>query len=677
MRPSLWLILTSIPFIPVWGQPLPQGANPQWAWLQQIGGLGYENVVDMAPSPDGGVVLLGTYEDRKALRLPSRDGRTREIPVSAVNHPLDATSMWLARYRADGSLHWSARGLAEQGFSVRDLHTDAQGNILVCGQYRGQMWLHPGVGEVYSLTIDRMWLISSGGSKLVYNPFVAKFSPEGKLLWFRTGFAREDATAFQVLSDQAGNVYARLYNVRNSLSLSKYSILPDRGPDGYNTRDNVDNHTVVVVKYSPAGEEQWVMYGGGSIGIKEMQVSSDGRVSMIGQMSYKIRLFHTDGSRWRYDFPPTHPTHPCEIRLDPDGRVIALDTTVAGMDKNLGILKTVRDRAGDRYLLFQGTRNGTIWPPMYQFTWQGQTYQSQRDHLYLAKVSADGSPLWLVRFSGKQDGTDLESRPYDLVLDAQQQPIVAGWFHRRMQITTPEGGEAGMLSCPMGFSLFVARFTAEGKLLHAEPAGTACFQGIESLPRLSLAPGQDSSFWVCGQVNRATKVGGYALAPVGQGRIAPGDTELCFDYPDVFLAKYGTRPDPPLVPADTAVQDTQPLAVAPPQTASPPAPPLVASAPVASDSALVLVATLPLDLLLFPNPVTQQQRSLSTVLTLTEATTLRWEITDLAGRVLLQRESRCSGACTEEFSFEGLPAGVYTLTVRSRSQQATRRVVVL
>lgn len=669
----VWLLIGLL-FSLVWGQPLPQEAGQKWAWLQQVGGLGYENIVDMAPSPDGGVVLLGTYEDRKSLRLPSRDGRAREIPASGVNHPLDATSMWLARYRADGSLHWSARGLAEQGFSVRDLHTDAQGNVLVCGQYRGQMWLHPGVGEVYSLAIDRIWLINSGGSALVYNPFVAKFSPDGRLLWFRTGFAREDATAFQVLTDGAGNVYARLYNVRNSLSLSKFSILPDRGPNGYPTADNVDNHTVVVVKYSPAGEEQWVTYGGGSIGIKEMQVSPDGRVSMIGQMSYKIRLFHTDGSRWRYDFPPTLPTRPCELRLDADGRVIALDTAVAGLGPNLGILKTVYDRAGDRYLLFQGTRNGNIWPPMYQFFWQGQTYQSQRDRLYLAKVAADGSPRWLVRFYGNQDGNDLESRPYDLVLDAQQQPIVAGWFFRRMQISAPVGGEAGMLVSPMGFSQFVARFTAEGKLLHADLAGTSCFRSIESLPRLSLAPSPDSSFWVCGQINRATQVGGYALVPVGKGQINPGDTELCFDYPDVFFAKYGTRPEPPL---DTAVQDTQPLAAAPPQTASPPVPAVAASAPVASDSALVLVAALPLDLLLFPNPVTQQQRSLSAVLTLSETTTLHWEITDLAGRVLLQRESRCSGACTEEFSFEGLPAGVYTLTVRSRSQQATRRVVVL
>lgn len=74
--------------------------------------------------------------------------------------------------------------------------SDADGNLIVCGNFNGTMDFDPGV-NAHELT-------ATGG----YNSFIQKLDGNGNLLWVNQGFDAGDVTVSEIVVDGEGNIYA-------------------------------------------------------------------------------------------------------------------------------------------------------------------------------------------------------------------------------------------------------------------------------------------------------------------------------------------------------------------------------------------------------------------------------------------------------------------------------------
>jgi hypothetical protein len=118
---------------------------------------------------------------------------------------------------------------------VRCINLDAQGNILLTGEFAG----------------DAMW----GDQKITSNGdmdfFVAKLDPQGKPLWVHNGGGTKVDRGYGVAADAAGNVYVTGHSQGTDANFSGQSI------------PNAGDYDVFTAKYDPSGKLLWIKTQGG------------------------------------------------------------------------------------------------------------------------------------------------------------------------------------------------------------------------------------------------------------------------------------------------------------------------------------------------------------------------------------------------------------------------------
>ncbi len=247
-------------------------SGPAWAQTAltlplRIGGAGADTVRDTAVDPRGNLIVTGTF--------------TRNVdfnPASAEDVLVAPTGadMFLAKYDANGRYLWAIRigGLGIE--TPRSVAADAQGNILVTGVFNGAVDFDPSsaVREATSRQEDI---------------FLAKYSPDGALLWLNVfGSALADES-FHLKLDAAGNVYLTGY-FQNSVDLDpqegRVAMIASQG-----------QKDLFLAKYSPAGDFLW----GFGIGFNFDEIgygiafNAAGNVILYGTFASRIVDFDPSG----------------------------------------------------------------------------------------------------------------------------------------------------------------------------------------------------------------------------------------------------------------------------------------------------------------------------------------------------------------------------------------------
>jgi putative Ig domain-containing protein len=131
-------------------------------------GSGFDFPVAMAKMPDGGFVVVGQMDLPKFYNTYTSHTSSRSMS-SLVRFGVDGTVLW--QYALRQTNDTTQGGVFYPGTShVYQIATDAQGNVFICG--------------------------NKGGNGITNNlivPFVAKFSPDGALLW-DNGFSKVTGT---------------------------------------------------------------------------------------------------------------------------------------------------------------------------------------------------------------------------------------------------------------------------------------------------------------------------------------------------------------------------------------------------------------------------------------------------------------------------------------------------
>ncbi len=217
----------------------------------------------MAGSFFSGMVAFGTYTLNK---------------VGAAN-------IFLVKYDSNGNVLWAknARGTSQ---SARKITCDMNGNVFVGGDYNGP-----------SCAFDTYTLTSTGNQ----NVFLAKYDPNGNVLWAKGSKGTNYDNGNSVSTDASGNSYLTGYFQSPSIIFGPYTL----------TNSGVGN--AFLTKFDPNGNILWAQCSTGSMSWSSGQgysISSDAAGntylggSFSGPVSFGATILNTVTIRyavWKFD----------------------------------------------------------------------------------------------------------------------------------------------------------------------------------------------------------------------------------------------------------------------------------------------------------------------------------------------------------------------------------------
>lgn len=233
-------------------------ADGNTAWSIRAGGSGSDRGLGITADGDGNIFVCGYFTGTASFG--------GGVSVAANAGSQDA---FTAKYGSDGALQWvRAGGSSGNSDRANAVAADAQGNVYVTGQFSGS--------AVFGTEV-----INSAGASA--DVFTAKYSPDGDLLWVRSGSGPSAARGLGITVDGQGAAY-----VCGTFS-------------GNITFENAYNTTILnalfVVKYNPDGSEAWMRYAGGSEQSIAYDITSDGnRVYLVGDCGQAISWPNTPGT---------------------------------------------------------------------------------------------------------------------------------------------------------------------------------------------------------------------------------------------------------------------------------------------------------------------------------------------------------------------------------------------
>jgi hypothetical protein len=296
---------------------------------------------------------LGTPEDDDGFPGVASDGSGNtflcvvfagSIAVGATNLVSNGTNdLWggqgynvaLAKYDPSGQVAWALRLGSRAGVDNPDLTVDATGNVLVIGNFEGTLEL-PGTNLVNEAARDT---------------FLAKFDPNGELLWAR----QSPADAWDVAVNSNGDSYVA-------------GVVWGSG--------------AFAARFDAAGNTLWQrQIGTGWAWASAVAVGLQGTVYLAGEI-----LCSPDGL----------PGAQCTslAKLAADGTTVWMRHVATAMSHERNDRAIAVDTSGSVYVAdsFAGlaTFDGVVLT---------NAYESGED-VYVAKYDADGRPLWVRQFGG-------------------------------------------------------------------------------------------------------------------------------------------------------------------------------------------------------------------------------------------------------------------------------------
>jgi hypothetical protein len=310
----------------------------------------------------------------------------------------------LLKVNSTGTLLWSKRFGGTLSDSIYGLATDADGNILLAGDFSG------------SITFGATTLTSSGNR----DGFVAKLDPSGTPLWaLKVGGTGND-TAFAVTVSPSGQI----------LVGGSFSLVSTFGTLSRTSAGGTDGFAMAV---SPAGIVQWATRFGGSANDSARAVTVD----VTGAACFAGNFAGTDATFGMEILASEGADDVFVTRLNAsDGSILNVKQCGgAGADAGLGL---AADPFGSLYL--SGSYSGTAY-------FDGHTLITpQGPDAFVAKLSVDGNFLWALAGGGVANDSATS-----IAVDRAGHVAVAGLFAQSAQIGSHEVTAGGLVD------LFVAR----------------------------------------------------------------------------------------------------------------------------------------------------------------------------------------------------------------------------
>ena len=449
----------------------PAGAAdppPDFLWARRAGGGQADAGRAIAVAPDGSIVVTGQFQGTSAFGPTSLTSAGEE-------------DMFVAKYDPAGNLLWARRagGSAfDQGLAIA---TDGVGNVLIAGFFQG------------TASFGSTNLNSSGES----DAFLAKYTPDGGLLWVRKAGGNGSDEAYGLAVDGAGHAYL-------TGSVTGPGVFGSLSAPAVGASNNV-----FVARCSAEGIFQWVRRAGGDADDQGTAIALDAATNIwiagrfAGSFTIGTTTFNGAGTSRAFDA--------FVAKYDQAGDFLwARQAGGTGTDSAHAI---AMDATGNAYVAGQIT--GTA-------SFSGTAVTGNGLDVFLAKYSAAGNLQWVRKAGGNNavygDGG------FGLALDPAGNPCLVGYFSGTASFGTTNVTTTGF------DDLFISQYDPSGSLLWLRRAG-----GINLDIGYALAADPAGHLYATGFFSDQATFGSTNLPASG-----PSPAR------DIFLAKLGTLRPPVL-----------------------------------------------------------------------------------------------------------------------------------
>ena len=254
-------------------------------WAARITGTGADIGQRVTTDSSDNVLVTGTYDSAVTIYNQGPSGAAG-VTFSVVG----GIDLFIAKYSPNGAVLWAAR-IAGPGTSenVRGIATDPSGNVFVTGHYNGNplTFYNQGPSGTAGTTLPLI-----GG----FDNFVAKYSPDGAVLWAAriAGTTTSNEFVNGIDTDSSGNVLVTGYY---TAAVTFY----DQGPSG------AANITLsfggggatdaFIAKYSSAGAVLWAarIWSGGVDEGNGIATDPSDNVYVTGYYNTTTATFYNQG----------------------------------------------------------------------------------------------------------------------------------------------------------------------------------------------------------------------------------------------------------------------------------------------------------------------------------------------------------------------------------------------
>jgi len=225
-------------------------------WTTTGSSIDDDDVGGLIVGRDGEVYLTGSYW---LSGLFSNVKLTAQVGVRAI---------FLLKYDANGNIEWANSISGTMAKQANDLALDNEGNVLLTGFFQD------------SLLLGNQTLVSQGERDI----FVAKFSPEGQLLWAQQAGAEGNSRGISIATD-----------ADNAVVVSGFFDLAIQFSDSLVFTANTSDNDVFVAKYDADGSLLWAKKAGGVFDDRtsDLVIDAENNSYLTGNFAGRLTLDST------------------------------------------------------------------------------------------------------------------------------------------------------------------------------------------------------------------------------------------------------------------------------------------------------------------------------------------------------------------------------------------------
>lgn len=434
---------------------LKLGADGSVLSATRLGGANFDAAKAIALDPAGGVVLAGEFLVSTVLG-------------GATHNSAGSKDISLVKLDSQGAVVWSRRFGGTLADSVYGLSVDADGNILIAGDFSG------------SIGFGGSTLTSAGGR----DGFVAKIDSTGSAVWAVKAGGVSNDSCYAVTVAPDGRI-AAVGSFSGTSSFGPYSRASTGGADGFS------------MMLSSGGLVEWASRFGGSSNDSARAVAVDltGAICVAGNFAgtdagFGNSLLSSEGG---------DDVFVTRLAAADGGFLTTSQCGGAGADAGLGI---AADRFGSLYLT--GSYSGLAY-----FGGEALTTPQGPD-CFVAKLSLDGGFVWALDGAGAG-----EEKGNGISVNAAGQILVAGNFAQSAVFGAHSVSGGG------GVDLFVAKVNGPTPTFGATPAAiTVDTGGSFSISMTAIGVDSISYQWFKGEA----ELTGETSATLQVATAATGDS---------------------------------------------------------------------------------------------------------------------------------------------------------
>ncbi|MBP7810297.1 MAG: SBBP repeat-containing protein [Bacteroidia bacterium] len=340
------------------------------------------------------------------------------------------------------NLIWAKKFGGSSDEYVKSVAVDATGNVYTSGYFKGTTDFNPGTGT---------FTLTSAGN---YDIFVSKLDAAGNFIWAKKMGGTQDDMVFEMAIDATGNVY----------TTGSFNVSADFDPGvGSFSLTSSGSRDVFISKLDAAGNFVWAKQIGAIADDLGYNIAVDGSGNVY-TCGYFIGAVDFDPGAASFSLTAIGSNDIFISKLDAAGNFV----WAKNMGSTVGDVATclTLDASGNIYTsgYFQGTADFD--PGVGTYTLVATAMQD----VFVSKLDAAGNFVWARKMGG--GGADVAN---DIAVDASGNVLTSGYFQNAVDFDP--GAGTFTIAVAGADDAFISKLDASGNFVWAKSLGGSGYEG--------------------------------------------------------------------------------------------------------------------------------------------------------------------------------------------------------